>query len=407
MTLNWQKKKIPLNKHLIKTMKYTLSDNTWDNKEYEALQSVIESGFFSMGERVKEFERQFAQKFKVKYAVMSNSGSSANLLAIAALVYSKRLNQGDEVIVPAVSWSTTYFPLAQHGLKLKFVDVDLGTLNLNVEVLEKAISDKTKAIFAVNLLGNPNDFERIKEICSAHNLILIEDNCESMGAEYKGTPLGTIGLLGTFSTFYSHHICTMEGGVTVTNDEDLYHYMLSIRAHGWTRNLPKGSNIYEKKEDDFYESFNFIMPGYNLRPIEMEGALGIEQLKKLDGIISQRRKNAAYFKERIATLEGYLTQNEIEKSSWFGFAILLRGKTLDKRNKLVAQLTAKEIDVRPIVAGNFTRNKAIEFLNHEIVGTLHNADYVHHQGFFVGNHSKPNNDKVDMLIEILDKFNES
>ncbi|MFD2100197.1 DegT/DnrJ/EryC1/StrS family aminotransferase [Flagellimonas iocasae] len=388
-------------------MKYTLSDNTWDDKEYEALQSVIESGFFSMGEKVKEFESFFAKKFNTKYAVMSNSGSSANLLAIAALVYSKRLKEGDEVIVPAVSWSTTYFPLAQHKLKLKFVDIDRRTLNIDVESLKKAISKQTKAIFAVNLLGNPNEFDKLLELCHENNLILIEDNCESMGASYNGRQLGTYGLMGTFSTFYSHHICTMEGGVTVTDDEDLYHFMLSIRSHGWTRHLPKESNIYEKKEDEFYESFNFIMPGYNLRPLEMEGVLGIEQLKKLDSIIAQRRKNADYFKNKIEGLKGYCTQAEVGSSSWFGFAILLTDKNIGKREELLKVLTHKGIDVRPIVAGNFTRNKAIEFLDYEIFGSLENADYIHNQGFFVGNHSKPNYDKVDLLIEILERFNGS
>ncbi len=360
-----------------------------------------------MGEKVQEFEVQFAKKFNSKYAIMSNSGSSANLLAIASLVYSKRLMAGDEVIVPSVSWSTTYFPLSQFGLKLKFVDIDLATLNIDVSKLEKAITNKTKAIFAVNLLGNPNEFDKILNLCNEHNLILLEDNCESMGASYKGKQLGTIGLLGTFSTFYSHHICTMEGGVTVTDDEDLYHYMLSIRSHGWTRHLPKNSNIYEKKEDEFYESFNFIMPGYNLRPIEMEGALGIEQLKKLDGIIDQRRKNAEYFINNIEGLKGFQTQNEIGESSWFGFAIILTEGNIGRRKELLKLLQSKGIDVRPIVAGNFTRNKAIEYLDHEIYGELKNADYIHDQGFFVGNHSKPNYDKVDLLIEIFKEFNAS
>ncbi len=386
-------------------MKYTLSDNTWDKKEYEALNSVIQSGFFSMGEKVKQFENAFAKKFNVKYAVMSNSGSSANLLAIAALVYSKRLEKGDEVIVPAVSWSTTYFPVSQHNLKLKFVDVDLDTLNISVEKIEKAITPKTKAILAVNLLGNPNHFDKILEICEKYNLILIEDNCESLGASYNDTPLGTIGLLGTYSTFYSHHICTMEGGVTVTNDEDLYHYMLSIRSHGWTRNLPNDSKIYSKKEDSFYESFNFIMPGYNLRPIEMEGALGIEQLKKLDSIVNQRRENAKYLKNQIDSLKGYKTQVEVGRSSWFGFAILLFDQNKGKREKLVNYLNKREIDVRPIVAGNFTRNKAIEYMDYEISGNLNNADYIHDEGFFVGNHSKNNHDQIDLLMNVLRDFN--
>lgn len=386
-------------------MRYTLSDNTWDKKEYEALQEVINSGFFSMGEKVKAFEEAFAQKFNVKYAVMSNSGSSANLLAIAALVYSNKLQKGDEVIVPAVSWSTTYFPLSQYNLKLKFVDIDLDTLNINVQKIEEAITPNTKAIFAVNLLGNPNDFDELQKLCNTHDLILIEDNCESMGAYYKNQPLGTIGTLGTFSTFYSHHICTMEGGVTVTNDKELYHYMLSIRSHGWTRHLPSDSSIYTKKDDSFYESFNFIMPGYNLRPIEMEGALGIEQLKKLDKIIDQRRENAKYFKNQIEGLEGYKTQHEIESSSWFGFAILMSGKNLGKRAELIKVLDIAGIDVRPIVAGNFTRNKAIEYMDYEISGNLENADYIHEEGFFVGNHSKNNFDHIDRLITCLKNFN--
>lgn len=386
-------------------MRYTLSDNTWDSKEYEALNSVIESGFFSMGEKVKAFEEAFAKKFNSKYAVMSNSGSSANLLAIAALVYSKKLNAGDEVLVPAVSWSTTYFPLAQHNLKLKFIDINVDTLNMDVEQVVSAITPKTKAIFAVNLLGNPNDFDVLNSICKKNNLILLEDNCESMGAFYKGKAAGTIGEIGTFSTFYSHHLCTMEGGVTVTNNEELYHYMLSIRAHGWTRNLPKNSKIYKKKEDSFYESFNFILPGYNLRPLEMEGALGIEQLKKLDGIIEQRRKNAQYFLAEISKLEGYKTQAQTEQSSWFGFAIILTGKNKGTRSELVKLLDANEIDARPVVAGNFVRNKAVEYLDYKVHGNLENADYIHDHAFFVGNHSKDNKTLIDRLINCLNSFN--
>jgi CDP-6-deoxy-D-xylo-4-hexulose-3-dehydrase len=214
--------------------KYPLSKDTWDEEEIKAINEVIESKRFTMGPKVKEFEEKFADYFGVKYAIMVNSGSSANLLAIAALIYSGKLNGGDEVIVPAVSWSTTYAPLQQFGLKLKFVDIDLYTLNISIEELEKAITEDTKAIFLVNLLGNPNDFDKINNLIKGKDIILLEDNCESMGAKYKGKYTGTFGLLSTFSTFYSHHICTMEGGVVTTNDEELYHYMLSIRAHGWT-----------------------------------------------------------------------------------------------------------------------------------------------------------------------------
>lgn len=384
--------------------KYLLSDDTWNNEELEAINEVIKSNFFTMGERVKKFEKEFAEKFGVKYAIMSNSGSSANLLAIAALVYSKKLKAGDEVIVPAVSWSTTFFPLAQYNLKLKFVDINRETLNIDIKELKKAITENTKAIFAVNLLGNPNEFSEIIEICKEKNIILLEDNCESMGAKYEGKQLGTVGLIGTYSTFYSHHLCTMEGGVTVTNDEELYHYMLSIRAHGWTRNLPEESKIYKKKEDPFYESFNFIMPGYNLRPLEMEAAIGSIQLTKLDRIISQRRENAKYFKEKISIFEDIQIQKEVEESSWFGFAIILKGKYEGKRQQLVEILRKNNIEVRPIVAGNFTRNKAIEYLNYEIYGKLENADFIHNNGLFVGNHSVKNKKNIDRLILAIEEF---
>lgn len=386
-------------------MFYKLSDDTWDAKEIEAMDRVIKSGFFSMGREVAEYEKEFAKKVGSKYAVMSNSGSSANLLAVAALCYSGRLNIGDEVIVPAVSWSTTYFPLAQYGLKLKFVDINLESLNMDISSLKESITDKTKAIMCVNLLGNPNEFDEILKICKEKNLILIEDNCESLGGVYKGKQLGTFGLLGTYSTFYSHHLCTMEGGVTVTDDEEMYHYMLSIRSHGWTRHLPSDSKLYQKNENEFYESFNFIMPGYNLRPLEIEAAIGKEQLSKWEDIIKQRRKNASFFVEKMSKIsEYYQIQKEYEESSWFGFAIILKNKLIGHRDELVKLLRDNGIEVRPIVAGNFTKSKSIKYIKYEISGKLNSADIIHDNGFFVGNHCKDNSKNVDVLVDILEQF---
>jgi CDP-6-deoxy-D-xylo-4-hexulose-3-dehydrase len=382
-------------------IEYKLSDDTWEVEELEAINRVIKSNRFSMGEEVRAFEREFAAKVGSKYAVMSNSGSSANLLAIAALVYSGNLSQGDEVIVPAVSWSTTYFPLSQYNLKLRFVDINKDTLNIDVEQIEDAITEKTKAIFTVNLLGNPNHYSKIIEICNKHNLILIEDNCEALGGKYNKKALGTFGVLGTYSTFYSHHICTMEGGVTVTDDNELYHYLLSIRAHGWTRNLPDDSKIYKKNKDEFYESFNFIVPGYNLRPLEMEGAIGLEQLKKMDKIIEQRMSNAKYFLDKVKEIEHIRIQQEIGESSWFGFAMILEDKNRGKRDQFVKSLRQNNIEVRPIVAGNFTRNQAIKYMDYSIYGELINANDIHENGFFVGNHSKDNKSIIDYLIDVL------
>jgi CDP-6-deoxy-D-xylo-4-hexulose-3-dehydrase len=380
---------------------YKLSNDTWGKEEIEAIKRVVNSNMYSMGKEVRNFELEFAKKVGSKYAVMSNSGSSANLLAIASLVYSDMLERGDEVIVTAVSWSTTYFPLQQFNLKVKFVDIDRDTLNIDVSQIEDAISDKTRAIFAVNLLGNPNYYSMLLEICKKHDLILIEDNCESMGGTYGDRQLGTFGLLGTFSCFYSHHISTMEGGITVTDNEELYSYLLSLRAHGWTRGLPDDSCIYKKSTDKFYESFNFIVPGFNLRPIEMEGAIGLEQLKKLPSFITQRRENAKYFIERTKEIEWIRTQKEIGMSSWYGFAIITEN---NNRDKIVECLNENEIEVRPIMAGNFTRNSVINFFDYTVHGELTNADDVHNNGFFVGNHSNNIEDKIEKLVELLKKI---
>lgn len=382
-------------------MKYRLSDDTWDNNESKAIKRVLDSGRFSMGERVAEFEKAFSEKFGVKYALMVSSGSAANLLAVAGLVYSGKLHRDDEVIVPAVSWSTTYFPLFQMGLKLRFVDINRDTLNIDTDKLKAAITENTKLICLVNLLGNPNDFDAVNDICNNKDIIIMEDNCESLGAEYHGKKAGTFGLVGTYSTFYSHHLCTMEGGVVVTDDEELYHYMLCIRAHGWTRNLPKDSKIYSKSDNAFYESFNFIVPGFNLRPLEMEGAAGTEQLKKMDAIIAQRRANAEYFREKIKDVTDVRVQKEVESSSWFGFAIILEGKNIGRRDEIVRELAESEIEVRPIVAGNFTRNKVIEYMDYTVSGELTSADDIHDNGFFIGNHSKNNSAEIDYFVDVL------
>jgi CDP-6-deoxy-D-xylo-4-hexulose-3-dehydrase len=380
---------------------YKLADDTWDQKEFDAIQEVIISRRFTMGAKVKEFENQFAKFVGSKYAVMSNSGSSANLLAIAALIYSNKLKPGDEVIVPAVSWSTTYYPVSQYGLTLVFVDIDLKTLNISIGEVENAISPKTKAIFTVNLLGNPNEFDQLLDICDKHNLILIEDNCESLGAQFKNKQTGTFGIMGTFSTFFSHHISTMEGGVTVTNEKKLYDIMLSLRAHGWTRNLDDESTIYTKNKDEFYESFNFILPGFNLRPLELEGAIGLEQIKKIPRIITQRRENADTFKKMLCNFENIETQFEIGSSSWFGFSLILMGKLEGKRSSIVKYLNENGVEVRPIVAGNFTINPVINFLNHRVSGSLTNATYIHNNGFFVGNHSIDNSKEINLLNKLL------
>lgn len=384
-------------------IKYPLASSTWDEKEIEAINGVIAKDMYTMGAGVKQFEENFAEYVKSKYAVMVNSGSSANLIAVAAMFFTKnpKLKRGDEVIVPAVSWSTTYYPLAQYGLKLKFVDVDLHTLNFDLEQLKLAVSDNTKMILAVNLLGNPNNFDAINEIIGDKDIILMEDNCESMGAEFKGKQAGTFGLVGTYSTFYSHHMATMEGGLIVTDDEEMYHVMICLRAHGWTRHLPKENHVSNKSDNAFEESFRFILPGYNVRPVEMSGVIGVEQLKKLPSFLDYRRKNAELFVSLFDNHKDFYIQKNIDNSSWFGFSFIIKPESTLDRVEIVKKLEANQIDCRPIVTGDFTKNEVLKHFDYEIFGEMKNAQYLDKKGFFVGNHQVDLTQEIHHLFEVL------
>lgn len=383
-------------------MYYPLASTTWDEREYQALQEVIDSGRFTMGERVRAFEAAFAEKFGAKYAVMVSSGSTANLLAWAATMHHPDLGlqPGDEVLVPAVSWSTTYFPVVQAGLKLRFVDIDPQTLNIDLQKLKQAITPKTKAVFVVNLLGNPIEADKIRAICDEAGLLLLEDNCESMGASYQGEMAGSFGFAGTFSTFFSHHICTMEGGVVITNDTKLYHNMISMRAHGWVRDLPEDSHLMTDF-DPFVRQFRFVLPGYNVRPLEMEGALGVHQLEKLDGFVAERRKNADIFRDMMGDLEYLQLQDERGEASWFGFSMVLTGKMKGRRKALVKALAENEIECRPIVTGNFLNNPVIEKLDHSVGSEIIAAEDVDTDGLFTGNHHYPIPERLERLREVV------
>lgn len=355
-----------------------------------------------MGPRVQQFEAEFAAYTGTRHAVMVNSGSSANLLMTAALCFTKnpalKLQRGDEILVPAVSWSTSYYPLAQYGLKLRFVDIDLETLNYDLKALEAAVTPQTRAILAVNLLGNPNDFSVVQALAEKHKLVLIEDNCESLGATYQGKAAGTFGVMGTYSFFFSHHMATMEGGMVTTDDEELYHVMLCLRAHGWTRNLPKHNHVTGVKSDDvFEESFKFVLPGYNLRPLEMEAAIGTEQLKKLPGFIAQRRRNAADVIPALQDHPDLMVQREVGASSWFGFSLVIRPGSTLTRKALVAKLGELGFECRPIVTGNFAKNPVVSLFDHSIPFPLKNAEHIDGLGLFIGNHHFPMNGAVEAL----------
>ena len=383
--------------------KFPLAAPTWGQEELDAMHKVIDSGLFTMGDNVAEFEKQFAKYVDSKYCVMVNSGSSANLLMVAALLYKNEspLKRGDEIIVPAVSWGTSYFPLYQYGLKLRFVDIDLETLNYDLDQLEDAVTSKTRAILAVNLLGNPNDYTRINKIIDDRNIILIEDNCESMGATFQGKDAGTFGVMGSFSTFFSHHISTMEGGHIVTDDEELYHILLSLRAHGWTRNLPKVNQVCsDKSEDPFIESFRFVLPGYNVRPLELEGAIGLEQLKKLPSFIKERRRNGVKFQQAMKNHPDIMVQKETDNSSWFGFSMVIRPESNMKRKELINQLITLGFESRPIVAGNFSKSEVMKYFDYEVPFEMKNAEYIDNNGLFIGNHHFPMDEAIDKIQQL-------
>ncbi len=381
-------------------MKYPLACDTWDNKELEAIQSVIKSGRYTMGSKVKQFEKEFAKFFRCTDAVMVNSGSSANLLMIALLKL--KYKKGGNIIVPAVSWSTTFFPLQQYGFKLNFVDVDRETLNIDPNKVREAINEDTCAIFAVNLLGNSCDYYSLYHIAKEHNLILLEDNCESLGAKtYNYEYCGTFGTMGSFSFFFSHHLQTMEGGMIACRDKDDADYLRSLRAHGWCRDLPDDNKIYKKTGDNFKDSFTFVTPGYSVRPLEMSGAIGSVQLKKWPKMEEQRRKNAQLFQYKFEEFPGIELQKEIGQSSWFGFSILLTNQLKGKRDSVVKALTENGVECRPIVAGNFIRNPVIDYLDYYENGSYPNANYIHDNGLFIGNDIRDLRDSIDEVYTII------
>jgi len=382
-------------------MKYPLACDTWDQREIDAIQEVIKGGRYTMGPKVKQFEKEFCDYFNCQDAVMVNSGSTANLLILALLKEKYKL--GGDIIVPAVSWSTTYFPVYQYGFKLNFVDIDKDTLNIDPKKVEEAITKDTCAIFAVNLLGNSCDYEKLNAIAEKHNLMLIEDNCESLGAINTDSDMytGTIGHLGSFSFFFSHHLQTMEGGMIACQNGADADYLRSLRAHGWCRDLPDNNSIYKKTGDAFKDSFTFVTPGYSVRPLEMSGAIGSVQLQKWPDMKRKRVDNATYFKIKFDEMPGIRIQKEIGSSSWFGFSIILEDHLEGKRDLLVEKFKENKIECRPIVAGNFMKNPVIDYLTFIDNKDYQNSNYIHDNGLFIGNDVRDLKENIDLVYDII------
>jgi len=395
-------------------VEYPLACDTWGNEEVAAIDRVVKSNRYTMGSEVKKFEEEFAAFHGSKFGVMTNSGSSANLIMLAALSlhpkfkrpekkglfgFKKKQNKPN-IIVPAVSWSTTYFPVNQHGYRLKFVDVDPVTFNIDPLQVAMAIDEDTVAVLAVNLLGNPCELDKLSRICDVSDVILLEDNCESMGASLNDKLCGTWGKMGTFSFFFSHHLQTCEGGMVLTDDEDLVDYLRSLRAHGWTRDVEFGS--FETTGNAFEDSFNFVLPGYCVRPLEFSGATGQEQLKKWPSMLEFRQSNAKVAKEVFNT-DKIKLQSETGQSSWFGFGLILKGKLAGQRKEVISKLVSLGVECRPIVAGNFQKNPVIGLLD-TIPCDAPNADMIDNDGFFIGNDSQDLEEKIRLIARIINEM---
>lgn len=384
---------------------YKLASNTWDSLEEQAIKRVQESQQYTMGKEVDLFENEFASYLGMKHAIMVNSGSSANLIACAAFKYSSNHKNGT-FIVPAVSWSTTFFPIHQMGYQLKFVDISPDTLNIDIELIEKNITSDVVGVCGVSLLGNPTGMDKIKSLCKKHNLFFFEDNCESFGASINGKLAGSFGDITSHSFFFSHHLQTMEGGMVCTDNDEYAMLARSLRAHGWTRDKKSG-NLSSNSIDQFHHSFEFVLPGYCVRPIEFMAAAGQAQLSKWPKMKAQRILNAEKFQSVVAKypeiIKTQITDAETI-STWFGFPIILIGRAKGKRSVLTKIFDEFHIEYRPIVAGNFTRQSVMRLLDHHPLESYPIADTVHFDGIFVGNDSKNLDQEISLLDSALRNF---
>ncbi|MBI4010641.1 MAG: aminotransferase class V-fold PLP-dependent enzyme [Candidatus Aenigmarchaeota archaeon] len=383
----------------------------WPSYGYEEVNEAIESllsTWVTMGKKVNAFENIFANYLGAKYATMVNSGSSANLAVLTALTNPSlrdRIKKGDEIITPTVTWATTVYPIVNVGAKPVFVDVGFD-YNIDVDKIESSITEKTSAIMPVHLLGNPCDIKRIMEIAEEHDLFVIEDNCESYGAEVDGRKVGTFGDVGTSSFFISHHITTIEGGMVNTDDEELFELLKQIRVFGWIRDLKEREAI-AKKYSNIDPRFLFINMGFNLRPTEIQGAFGMHQMKKLDDFIKIRKDNAEYWNKRLEEFSDYLILPKERLGTrhvWFCYPITVKPSAPFKRKELTDFLESRKIETRPIQSGNMVEQPVSEFLDYKVFGELKNSKIIMTNSFFFGNHQRIGETEREYVADSIEEF---
>ena len=374
----------------------------------EALDSLL-STWVTMGKKVKKFENSFGRYIGSKYSVMVNSGSSANLLALSILTnpkFSKRIEAGSEVLTPAVTWATTLFPIVNVNLVPSIIDVDLEDFNLDVDKLRKSITKKTKAIMPVHLLGNPANMKEIIDIAKEYDLFVIEDSCEAHGAEFNNKKIGSFGDISTFSFFLSHHISTIEGGMLLTKNEEVFELAKSMRIFGSIRDQKNKKQI-AKKNPELDPRFLFDSLGYNIRPTEIQGAFGIHQIKKLEKFIKIRTSNANFWNKKLAKFSNYLllhSQRPNTRHAWFGYPITVRSPAPFSRDQLVNFLEKKNIETRPIMAGDITKQPAINLVKKKINRPLNNSKIIHSNSFFIGVHQGIGKIQRDYVVSVFEEF---
>jgi CDP-6-deoxy-D-xylo-4-hexulose-3-dehydrase len=375
---------------------------------WECVDSLLTTRI-TMGPKVKAFEKQFGERFGYPHSMMVNSGSSANLLAVAALankVTTDYLKPGDEVVVPALCWSTSVWPLIQHQLVPVIIDMDPATLNLDPAELERAIGPKTRGVVTVPIYGNPCPMDAVMGVVNRHNLVLIEDCCESLGATYGERPVGSFGRAGTFSFYFSHHITTMEGGMTVTSEPDLADTMRVLRAHGWIRDTldpVKQAGAHPR----FHPRFLFTNIGYNLRATELAGGFGTVQLKRFDPFLEIRRNNAAFWHKAFAPFADFFeiqTETPGSQSTWFGFPMTVKEAAPFSAQELCAHLESRGIETRPLSAGNIAEQPGLQLYSHRVVGDLKWANRSLARSFTFGNHQEVNEEARQYIVDVMREF---
>jgi len=374
----------------------------------ESVESLL-STWVTMGKKVRSFESQFKDYVGQKGALMVNSGSSANLLALSALSspnFDNRIKPGDEVICPAVTWPTSVYPILNVGAKPVLVDVDLNTLNVSSETIEDAITPRTKAIMAVHLMGNPCQTDKIKQIADKREINLIEDCCEAHGAKIGNKSVGSFGICSTFSFFLSHHITTIEGGIVLTNNNAILDIATAQRAHGWIREMRNADEI-AKEFPDVDKRFLFYETGFNLRPTEIQGAFGIHQIKKLDEFVKTRRNIAKEWNKSLNKFKDYLIlPEEIDGTthSYFAYPITVKENAPFSRKEITEFLESKLIETRPIAGGNLTEQPSAKLYDYRVNGDLSCSKTIMKNSFFIGIHTGIKKQQQQYVIDIFNEF---